>query len=342
MSASAEPPANPLRRAAAAPTPCHRPAIKEESRPPLRFYSIHVVGLERKRVREKYGSPLPRTSPSSVAILRRQAATARGHTPGRKLTAGFNAPSWRYRRRRLNQATRVRTGRLVASPSPPSSNHSNLTGVVLRCSSSRCTALRRRRLPLVRGPASAVTGRASTSAGLHRRGRASASAGVHRSRASTKRGLPRCRPCLREHRPPLPWPRLCESRPPPPQLHLRERRRPQPLATPPSTLSGRIRRLYAGRSRRHRVLAEDDAPPHRHHLPPAAILHCRLRIAASPRRIRFQGRRIRRALAVAGRRSPPPSRAAPSSRAEEELCRFSWPRRRFPGWPRGFPAAARW
>nr|BBF90057.1 hypothetical protein [Oryza rufipogon]BBF90063.1 hypothetical protein [Oryza rufipogon] len=77
-------------------------AIKEESRPPLRFHSIHVVGLERKRVREKDGSPLPSTSPSSVAILRRQAAAARGHTPGRKLTAGFNAPSWHYRRRRLN------------------------------------------------------------------------------------------------------------------------------------------------------------------------------------------------------------------------------------------------
>nr|BBF89874.1 hypothetical protein [Oryza sativa f. spontanea] len=117
-------------------------AIKEESRPLLRFHSIHVVGLERKR------------------------------------------------------ATRVRTGRLVASPPPPSSNHSNLTGAVLRCSSSRYTALRRRQLPL-------------------------------------------------------------------------------PLATPPSTLSGRIRqgrrrirRLYAGRiRRRRRVLAEDDAPPHRHRAP---------------------------------------------------------------------------
>ncbi|EEC82268.1 hypothetical protein OsI_26473 [Oryza sativa Indica Group] len=157
-----------------------------------------------------------------------------------------------------------------------------------------------------------------------------------------ERRRPQPQPRLHETQPPpLPWPRLRESRPPPPRPHLRERRRPQLPATPPSTLSGRIQRrrrrirhLYAGRSRRRRVLAEDDAPPHRHrhhHLPPAAILHCRLRIAASPRRIRFQGRRIRRAPAVAGRRSPPPSRGAPSSRAEDELCRFSWPRRRLPG-----------
>ncbi|EEC80648.1 hypothetical protein OsI_23039 [Oryza sativa Indica Group] len=143
-------------------------------------------------MREKDGSPLPRTSPSNVAILRRQATAARGQTPGRKLTAGFNTPSWRYRCRRLNQATRV--GRLVTSLSPPSSNHSNLTSAVLRCSSSRCTALRHQRLPLARGLASAVAGhtsgnaaspaasRASASAGLHRRGRASASAGVHSRR----------------------------------------------------------------------------------------------------------------------------------------------------------------
>nr|BAC22254.1 hypothetical protein [Oryza sativa Japonica Group]BAD72563.1 hypothetical protein [Oryza sativa Japonica Group] len=70
MSASVELLANPLQRAATVPTPCRRLAIKKESRPPLCFHSIHVVELEREKVREKDGSPLPRTSPSSVAILR--------------------------------------------------------------------------------------------------------------------------------------------------------------------------------------------------------------------------------------------------------------------------------
>lgn len=32
----------------------------------------HVGGLERKRVREKNGSPLPHATPSNVAILWRQ------------------------------------------------------------------------------------------------------------------------------------------------------------------------------------------------------------------------------------------------------------------------------
>nr|AAL58124.1 putative polyprotein precursor protein [Oryza sativa Japonica Group] len=58
MSGSTVPPANPLRRATTAPPRC-RPTIKVEFRPSARFNSIHVVGLEVERGREKNGSPPP-------------------------------------------------------------------------------------------------------------------------------------------------------------------------------------------------------------------------------------------------------------------------------------------
>ena len=54
-------------------------------------------------MKENNGSPLPCTSPSSVAIFRQYAIAAKGQTTGKRLAAGFNTPSWRYCRRHLDQ-----------------------------------------------------------------------------------------------------------------------------------------------------------------------------------------------------------------------------------------------
>ena len=181
MSASVELLANPLQRAATVPTPCRRLAIKKESRPPLCFHSIHVVELEREKVREKDGSPLPRTSPSSVAILR---CTSRR----RKRT-----DAWKEAHRRLQRP-------LMALPSlPPRPSYLCTNGPLGRIAvvsilqpqqPHRCCP------PLLlvtmhRSPPSPAAPRAWT--GL-----------CHRQPHLQERGLPPCRPRLRERWSPPP------------------------------------------------------------------------------------------------------------------------------------------
>lgn len=63
---------------------------QRESQTPAHFNCIHVVGLEKERMRVKNGSSLPRTSLSSMAILWQQATAAKAQTPRKMLAAGFN------------------------------------------------------------------------------------------------------------------------------------------------------------------------------------------------------------------------------------------------------------
>lgn len=88
---SSQPPSKAFQRAATAPTSRCWPAIKAGFQPPTHTRSIHVNGLERERVREKYGYPLLHTCQHSVAIWWRQGATERGQTPGEELVVVFKA-----------------------------------------------------------------------------------------------------------------------------------------------------------------------------------------------------------------------------------------------------------
>ncbi|EEE65292.1 hypothetical protein OsJ_20524 [Oryza sativa Japonica Group] len=92
--------------------------MKEESQPSLRFISIHVVGLERERVREEWipsppYSPVQRGHLMAASRRRKRTYAWKGSSP-QASTPPHGATV---------VAASTRLGSQVTSPSPPSSHH---------------------------------------------------------------------------------------------------------------------------------------------------------------------------------------------------------------------------